>query len=78
MKIHLCQNGTKAFYAGDGNWVDDSHYALWFGSCVAALDMALQLQLKDVFILIAFDNKRHNLSLPLDFSGPTSVDVLEK
>lgn len=65
MRILLRNFKTREYYKGPGLWTRFPEEARAFAHSLQAMDFAFDLNLEDLEILMAFEDPRYNISLPV-------------
>ena len=69
MRVLLYDVRNEQYFQSLDCWTADPAQALDFKGTVHAVDLAFQKKLKDVAILLTFDDPGLNMHLPLSISG---------
>ncbi|SPE55700.1 hypothetical protein SBV1_2280020 [Verrucomicrobia bacterium] len=69
MRILLRHKDTGEYYRTENQWTSQAGEARDFESSAAALGFCVEARLREVEILLAFDDARYNIRLPLH-TGP--------
>ncbi len=65
MRVLLRHVKTGRYYQNPGNWTARAEEALCFSNTIQALSRVAELKLDEVEILLAFDDPRYNIRLPV-------------
>lgn len=65
MRILLRHTGTGLFFESEDKWTTEPEAARDFGSSGRAIVFVTEWGLGDVEILMAFDDPRYNITLPI-------------
>lgn len=75
MHVLLRHRKTGLFYQCDDHWIGDAEAAHDFGSSANAILFVHERRLSDIEVILAFDDPRYNISLPVNsFWGSASPD----
>ncbi len=65
MRTLLRSTKNGLFYRAEGDWTGDMAAARDFGSSARAIQLAFEWRLHDVEVVLAFEDPRYNISMPV-------------
>jgi hypothetical protein len=74
MKVFIRHQTTHSFYTDGVSWTPDRRLARDFKTTLAALQQCSLEHLEDVTILLAFDDHRMDINLPVSNHSPPTKD----